>query len=146
MILQVGFLSNDFTKDLQRILIKDFTMDFTNFYGFVKKMVQKNQYTYNFPPGSSAPASTTRPEGPSLMGRVDGWTGWTGWTVIKSVLQISSYFVGIQIMYTSTCIFDGIQCVTYCVTYCVTCYVTYCMTYLTIKSFPYFFQTLWVYR
>ena len=28
-------------------------MDFTNFYGFVKKMVQKDQYTYNFPPGSS---------------------------------------------------------------------------------------------
>ena len=30
---------------------------FTIFYGFVKKMVQKNQYTYNVPPGSSAPAS-----------------------------------------------------------------------------------------
>ena len=29
-------------------------MDFTYFYGFVKKMVQKNQYTYNFPPGPSA--------------------------------------------------------------------------------------------
>ena len=42
-------------------------MDFTNFYGFVKKMVQKNQYTYN------------------LMGRT-GWTGWTGGTVPKSVI------------------------------------------------------------
>ena len=29
-------------------------MDFTNFYGFVKKMVQKNQYTYNVPPRPSA--------------------------------------------------------------------------------------------
>ena len=49
--------------------------DFTNFYGFVKKMVLKNQYTYNVPPGSSAPASTTRPEGPSLrMGWMDGCT------------------------------------------------------------------------
>ena len=36
-----------------RILI-GFYKDFTNFYGFVKKMVQKNQYTYNIPPGPSA--------------------------------------------------------------------------------------------
>ena len=35
-----------------RILI-GFYKDFTNFYGFVKKMVQKNQYTYNVPPGPS---------------------------------------------------------------------------------------------
>ena len=39
--------------------------DFTNFYWFVKKMVQKNQYTYNVPPGPVT-TSTTRPEGPSL--------------------------------------------------------------------------------
>ena len=38
---------------LLRILI-EFYKDFTNFYGFVKKMVQNNQYTYNVPPGSSA--------------------------------------------------------------------------------------------
>ena len=38
---------------LLRILI-GFYKDFTNFYGFVKKMVQKNQYTYNVPPGPSA--------------------------------------------------------------------------------------------
>ena len=56
--------------------------DFTNFYGFVKKMVQKNQYTYNVPPGSSILTLTARREAPSLMGRV----GRTGWTVIKSVL------------------------------------------------------------
>ena len=53
MILQVGFFSNDFTKDLLRIL-RGFYEDFTNFYGFVKKMVQKNQQTYNIPPGPSA--------------------------------------------------------------------------------------------
>ena len=45
-------------------------MDFTNFYGFVKKMVQKNQYTYNVPPGSSILTLTARREAPSLMGRV----------------------------------------------------------------------------
>ena len=65
-------------------------MDSTNFYGFVKKMVQKNQYTYNVPPGSSILTLTARREAPSLMGRVgrvDGWTdGRTGWTVPKSVL------------------------------------------------------------
>ena len=49
-------------------------MDFTNFYGFVKKMVQKNQYTYNVPPGSSANPYTTRPQA-----EFDG-TGWTGGT------------------------------------------------------------------
>ena len=37
----------DFTKDFNnKDFIKDFTIDFTNFYGFVKKMVQKKQYTY----------------------------------------------------------------------------------------------------
>ena len=41
---------------LLRILI-EFYKDFTTFYGVLKKMVQKNQYTYNVPPGSSAPAS-----------------------------------------------------------------------------------------
>ena len=49
---------------LLRILI-GFYKDFTNFYGFVKKMVQKNQYTYNVPPGPSDYIYTTRPEGPS---------------------------------------------------------------------------------
>ena len=49
-------------------------MDSTNFYGFVKKMVQKNQYTYNVPPGSSILTLTARREAPSLMGRTDGWT------------------------------------------------------------------------
>ena len=48
-------------------------MDFTNFYGFVKKMEQKNQYTYNFPPGSSAPASINE----ARRAEFDG-TGWTG--------------------------------------------------------------------
>ena len=50
-------------------------MDSTNFYGFVKKMVQKNQYTYNVPPGSSILTLTARREAPSLMGRMDGWDG-----------------------------------------------------------------------
>ena len=59
-------------------------MDLTNFYGFVKKMVHKNQYTYNVPPGSSILTLTARREAPSLMGlmgrvgrvgRVDGWDG-----------------------------------------------------------------------
>ena len=73
-----GSFSNDFTKDLLRILIKDFTMDLTNFYGFVKKMVQKNQYTYNVPPGSSAPASINEARRAEFDG-TDG-TGGTGWT------------------------------------------------------------------
>ena len=60
-------------------------MDFTNFYGFVKKMVQKNQYTYNVPPGSSILTLTARREAPSLMGRV-GRMGRTDGTVPKSVL------------------------------------------------------------
>ena len=52
--LFVGVKVKDFTKDFNnKDFIKDFTMDFTNFYGFLKKMVQKNQYTYNVPPGSS---------------------------------------------------------------------------------------------
>ena len=50
-------------------------MDFTNFYGFVKKMVQKNQYTYNVPPGSSILTLTARREAPSLMGRTGGTDG-----------------------------------------------------------------------
>ena len=41
-------------KILLRIFI-GFYKDFTNFYGFVKKMVQTNQYTYNVPSGSRAP-------------------------------------------------------------------------------------------
>ena len=71
----------DFTKDFNcKDFIKDFSMDFTNFYGFVKKMVQKNQYTYNVPPGSSA-----NPYGEARSAEFDG-TGGTGWTVPKSVL------------------------------------------------------------
>ena len=52
-------------------------MGFTNFYGFVKKMVQKNQYTYNVPPGSSAPASINEARRAEFDG-TDGWDGWTG--------------------------------------------------------------------
>ena len=54
-----------------RILI-GFYKDFTNFYGFVKKMVQKNQYTYNVPPGPSA-----NPYGEARSAEFDG-TGGTG--------------------------------------------------------------------
>ena len=64
---------------LLRILI-GFYKDFTNFYGFVKKMVQKNQYTYNVPPGPSA-----NPYGEARSAEFDG-TSWTGGTVPKSVL------------------------------------------------------------
>ena len=70
--LLVGVKVKDFTKDFNnKDFIKDFTMDFTNFYGFVKKMVQKNQYTYNVPPGSSA-----NPYGEARSAEFDG-TGWT---------------------------------------------------------------------
>ena len=67
-------------------------MEFTNFYGFVKKMMQKNQYTYNVPPGSSA-----NPYGEARSAEFDGTGGThgTGWTVIKSLFQFSSYFVDI---------------------------------------------------
>ena len=59
-------------------------MDFTNFYGFVKKMVQKNQYTYNVPPGSSAPASINEARRAEFDGT--GWTGGTdGWDGISKV-------------------------------------------------------------
>ena len=59
----LGLKVKDFTKDFNnKDFIKDFTMDFTNFYGFVKKMVQKNHYTYNVPWGSSATSLTTRPK------------------------------------------------------------------------------------
>ena len=64
--LLVGVKVKDFTKDFNnKDFIKDFTIDFTNFYGFVKKMVQKNQYTYNVPPGSSILTLTARREAPS---------------------------------------------------------------------------------
>ena len=66
-----------------RILI-GFYKDFTNFYGFVKKMVQKNQYTYNVPPG---PSDYIYNEA-----RRAEFTGRMGWG-IKSVLQFSLYFV-----------------------------------------------------
>ena len=58
---------------LLRILI-GFYKDFTIFNGFVKKMVQKNQYTYNVPPGSSA-----NPYGEARSTELDG-TGWTDGT------------------------------------------------------------------
>ena len=58
--LLVGIKVKDFINN--KHFIKDFTMDFTNFYGFVKKMVQKNQYTYNVPPGSSILTLTARRE------------------------------------------------------------------------------------
>ena len=45
-------------------------MDFTNFYGFVKKMVQKNQYTYNIFSGSSA-----NPYGEARSAKFDGTGG-----------------------------------------------------------------------
>ena len=48
-------------------------MDSTNFYGFVKKMVQKNQYTYNVPPGSSTLTLTARREAPSLRELRSPW-------------------------------------------------------------------------
>ena len=69
---------------LLRILL-GFYKDFTNFYGFVKKMVQKNQYTYNVPPGPSAnPYGETRSaefDGTGWTGgRVDGFDGWTDGT------------------------------------------------------------------
>ena len=59
-----------------------------HFYGFVKKMVQKNQYTYNVPAGSSN-YIYTRGRRPSLMGRTGGRTGgrvdgWTGGRIQKS--------------------------------------------------------------
>ena len=62
---------------LLRILI-EFYKDFTTFYGVLKKMVQKNQYTYNVPPGSSAPASINEARRAEFdgtggrVGRVDG--------------------------------------------------------------------------
>ena len=116
--LFVGVKVKDFTKDFNnKDFIKDFTndfvgrlflvmillrillriligfyKDFTNFYGFVKKMVQKTQYTYNVPSGSSGLASTQL--GPK--GRVCGWDGTDGRTVIKNILQFSSYFVSIK--------------------------------------------------
>ena len=65
---------------LLRILI-EFYKDFTTFYGVLKKMVQKNQYTYNVPPGSSAPASINearRAEFDGTGGRVDGLDGLDG--------------------------------------------------------------------
>ena len=65
-----------------RILI-GFYKDFTNFYGFVKKMVQKNQYTYNVPPGPSDyiynEARRAEFDGTGGTGGT-GWTGWTGGT------------------------------------------------------------------
>ena len=71
---------------LLRILI-EFYKDFTTFYGVLKKMLQKNQYTYNVPPGSSAPESINEAQRAEFDGM--GWTGGTdstGWTVIFFVL------------------------------------------------------------
>ena len=72
-----------------RILI-GFYKDFTNFYGFVKKMVQKNQYTYNVPPG---PSDYIYNE--ARRAEFDGVGGWVGGRGIKWVLHFSSYFVSI---------------------------------------------------
>ena len=76
--LLVGVKVKDFTKDFNnKDFIKDFTMVFTNFYGFVKKMVQKNQYTYNVPPGSSAnpygKARSAESPGGTLRSRARRW-------------------------------------------------------------------------
>ena len=54
----------------------------------VKKLAQKNQYTYIVPPGPSA-----NPYDRGAKRRVVRM-GWMVWN-IKSVLQISLYFVGI---------------------------------------------------
>ena len=61
-----------------RILI-GFYKDFTDFYGFVKKMVQKNQYTYNVPPGPSDYIynEARRAEFTGGMDGMDGM-GWDG--------------------------------------------------------------------
>ena len=48
-------------------------MDFTNFNGFVKKMVQKNPYNYNVPPGPSA-----NPYGEARSAEFDGTGGTDG--------------------------------------------------------------------
>ena len=80
-----------------RILI-GFYKDFTNFYGFVKKMVQKNQYTYNVPPGPSDYIynEARRAEFDGVGGGVGGLVGWwVGGRGIKWVLNFSSYFVSI---------------------------------------------------
>ena len=78
---------------LLRILI-GFYKDFTNFYGFVKKMVQKNQYTYNVAPGPSDYIynEARRAEFDGVGGLVGWWVGGRG---IKWVLHFSSYFVSI---------------------------------------------------
>ena len=65
--VRLGFFINDFTKDFT-------TGDFTIFYGFVKKLVQKNQYTYNVPSGPSA-----NPYGEARSAEFDGvGSGWVG--------------------------------------------------------------------
>ena len=79
-----------------RILI-GFYKDFTNFYGFLKKMVQKNQYTYNVPPGPSDYIYTTRPEGQSLQ--IDGWVD--GWNVMDGVSKESFNFLYTLCVYRS---------------------------------------------
>ena len=60
---------------LLRILI-GFYKDFTNFYGFVKKMVQKNQYTYNVPPGPSDYIYNEARRAEFTDGWMDGWMGY----------------------------------------------------------------------
>ena len=80
-----------------RILI-GFYKDFTNFYGFVKKMVQKNQYTYNVPPGPSDYIYTTRPEGPSLLDGM-GWDG-MGYQKCPSIFFILCVYIDHIFNYT----------------------------------------------
>ena len=71
--VRLGFFFNDFTKDFTT----DFNrIDFTNFYGFVKEMVQKNHYTYNIPQRSSGnPYAEVRS---AEFDGTDGTGGWVG--------------------------------------------------------------------
>ena len=68
----------------------------TNSCAETRKTLNFRVSTFSVPSGSRADLHA-RPEGPSLR---MGWDGWDGWN-IKSVLQISLYFVGIQNMYMS---------------------------------------------
>ena len=72
-----------------RILI-GFYKDFTNFYGFVKKMVQKNQYTYNVPPGPSDYIynEARRAELTGGMEGMDGMDRWTGYQKCPTIFFI----------------------------------------------------------
>ena len=71
-----------------------------NSYVETHKTLNFRVSTFSVPSGSKADLHA-RPEGPSLMGWMDGWMDGMGRS-IKWVLQFSSYFVGIQIMYIYT--------------------------------------------